>query len=436
MSDATLTAAAPSRFRDPAYQRRLGRRHMRGGVFKYLGLGAVIIALTMLALLLASVVWRGYPAFLSTEIQLDVFFDPEQFPPAGERSREALAGADYDAILEDALQRRLGRPEDRAGRQDLGAMVADGAAGLLQNRVQASPELIGQTVSLWLPASAAVDQAVKQDVTTGMAAAERNVSDRQLAWMAELEEAQQLDVTFGTEFFLNSNSREPPLAGIWGAVVATFLTLIVTVTVAFPIAIMAAVYLEEFAPKTWWTDIIEININNLAAVPSIIFGVLGLAVFINFLGMPRSAPVTGGVTLGLLALPVIIISARSALKSVPPDFRTAAQMCGASRQQTVLFGVLPIALPGILTGTIIAMAEAMGETAPLLLIGMVAFVAAPPGGFTDAAAPLPVQIYLWAGNPTEGFVERSAAAILILLAFLVLMNLTAIILRKRFEKRW
>ncbi len=237
-------------------------------------------------------------------------------------------------------------------------------------------------------------------------------------------------------FFTAGDSREPELAGIRGAVVGSFYTLVITLILSFPIGVAAAVYLEEFAPRNRWTDLIEVNINNLAAVPSIVFGLLGLAMFLNFFGLPRSAPLVGGLVLTLMTLPTIIIASRAALLSVPPSIREAALGVGASKMQVVAHHVLPLALPGMLTGTIIGMARALGESAPLLMIGMVAFIVDVPGGFTDPSTVLPVQIYLWVDSPERAFVERTSAAVMILLGFLIVMNATAVILRKKFERRW
>jgi phosphate transport system permease protein len=264
----------------------------------------------------------------------------------------------------------------------------------------------------------------------------RRLKDQALAWAWELQRNGQIEKRFNTTFFTAGDSREPELAGIWGAAVGSFYTLIVTLLLSFPIGVSAAVYLEEYAPKNRWTDLIEVNINNLAAVPSIVFGLLGLAVFINFFGLPRSAPLVGGLVLTLMTLPTIIIASRAALKSVPPSIREAALGVGASRIQMMTHHVLPLALPGMLTGTIIGMAQALGETAPLLMIGMVAFIVDIPGGFTDPAAVLPVQIYLWADSPERAFVERTSAAIIVLLGFLITMNILAVFLRKKFERRW
>ena len=271
----------------------------------------------------------------------------------------------------------------------------------------------------------------------GVAESERRVSDRQVGWFDSLADAGQVRTVFNTRFLTGGDSREPERAGIGGAVVGSLFTMLVTLLMAFPLGVMTAVYLEEFAPKNnRWVDLVEVNINNLAAVPSIVFGLLGLAVYLNFFGLPRSAPVVGGMTLALMTLPTIIIATRSALKAVPPSIREAALGIGASPVQVVTHHVLPLALPGILTGTIIGMAQALGETAPLLMIGMVAFIVDIPGGPTDPATVLPVQIFLWADSPERAFVEKTAAAIMVLLFFLILMNAIAILLRRRFERRW
>jgi phosphate transport system permease protein len=266
--------------------------------------------------------------------------------------------------------------------------------------------------------------------------ASRKISDREIAWLDSLQTEGVVASRWNTLFFFSGASREPELAGVWGAVVGSFLTLVVTLAVSFPIGVAAAIYLQEFAPKNRWTSIIEVNINNLAAVPSIVFGLLGLAIFLNWLNLPRSAPLVGGLVLALMTLPIIIIASRAALRAVPPSIREAALGVGASRVQTVFHHVLPLAMPGIMTGTILGMAHALGETAPLLMIGMVAFMVDIPGGFTEPATILPVQIFMWADFPEPGFQQKTSAAILILLAFLVLMNALAIVLRKRFERRW
>jgi phosphate transport system permease protein len=290
------------------------------------------------------------------------------------------------------------------------------------------PGIIGTTREVWLPANDDVDMYVKGNVN--------RLSEGQEAMVRTLMERGDLKKRFNTAFFTRGDSREPELAGIWGAAVGSFYTLLVTMLLSFPLGVATAVYLEEFAPVNRFTDIIEVNINNLAAVPSIVFGLLGLAVFLNFFGLPRSAPLVGGLVLTLMTLPTIIIASRATLKSVPPSIREAALGVGASKMQSVTQHVLPLAMPGILTGTIIGMARALGETAPLLMIGMVAFIVDVPSGIFDKATVLPVQIYLWADSPERAFVERTSAAILVLLAFLVVMNAAAVVLRRKFERRF
>ncbi|HSG95944.1 MAG TPA: phosphate ABC transporter permease PstA, partial [Afifellaceae bacterium] len=286
------------------------------------------------------------------------------------------------------------------------------------------------------PAAANVDMVIKGNIERSTPEEQRPVSDKQLAWIDALIADGSLQKKFNTALFANGDSREPELAGIRGALMGSFYMLVITIALSFPVGAAAAIYLEEFAPRNRWADVIEVNINNLAAVPSIVFGLLGLAVFINWLAIPRSAPLVGGLVLSLLTLPVIIIAARAAIKAVPPSIREAALGLGASRMQVVFHHVLPLALPGMLTGTIIGMSRALGESAPLLMIGMVAFIVDVPAGFTDPATALPVQIYLWADSPERAFAERTSAAIIVLLGFLLLMNFAAVIIRKKVERRW
>jgi phosphate transport system permease protein len=303
--------------------------------------------------------------------------------------------------------------------------------------VLANPGLLGQSRELWLPADDEVDLFVKAGGTAGtVAGEEQRLSEQQINWLGKLQAEGRLEKRFNTTFFTGGDSREPELAGIWGATKGSFFMLIVTLLLSFPLGVAAAIYLEEFAPRSWLVDVIEVNINNLAAVPSIVFGLLGLAVFINFFGLPRSAPLVGGLVLTLMTLPVIIIASRAAIKSVPPSVREAALGVGASKMQMVFHHVLPLALPGMMTGAIIGMARALGESAPLLMIGMVAFIVEVPSGALSPSTALPVQIYLWADSPERAFVERTSAAIMVLLAFLLVMNAAAVWLRNRFERRW
>ncbi len=299
-----------------------------------------------------------------------------------------------------------------------------------------NPDVIGQTIAIWVPADDDIDMFFKGHIRRDVPESERRIKDKQIAWIDRLIEEQRIEKRFNRTLLTAGDSREPELAGILGAVMGSFYTLLVTLLLSFPVGIAAAVYLEEFAPKNRWTDLIEVNINNLAAVPSIVFGLLGLAVFLNFFGLPRSAPLVGGLVLTLMTLPTVIIASRASLQSVPPSIREAALGIGASQMQMVAHHVLPLAMPGILTGTIIGMARALGETAPLLLIGMVAFVVDVPGSFSDPATALPVQIFIWVDSPERAFVAKTGAAIMVLLGFLIAMNALAVVLRKRFERRW
>ena len=323
----------------------------------------------------------------------------------------------------------------RKERRKLLKLVSTAARFELRALVVDDPSIVGQTRRVRLTASSDVDMLAKGSAPRDVPEDERRLDDRQLGWLDALEAAGFVETGFNGAFFVNGDSREPEIAGVGGAIMGSFYMLLVTLVLAFPIGVTAAIYLEEFAPKNRITDLIEVNVNNLAAVPSIVFGLLGLAVFINLFHLPRSAPIVGGLTLTLMTLPTIIIAARAALKAVPPSIREAAYGVGASPIQVVFHHVLPLATPGILTGTIIGMARALGETAPLLMIGMVAFIVDIPGGPFDPATALPVQIFLWADSPERGFVEKVSAAILVLLAFLILMNAVAIYLRRKFEVR-
>jgi phosphate transport system permease protein len=365
-----------------------------------------------------------------------VHFAPETLDPEGRRDPQALSSADYGALVREAVQRVFPEVTDRRERRELMQLLSPGAGFELREMVLADPALVGATRTVWLPANDDVDVAAKRGLALADSEAGGRLSARQIDWLRKLVALGALEKQFNRAFFTKGDSREPELAGIWGAAVGSFYTLLVCLLLSFPVGVMAAVYLEEFAPKNRLTDLIEVNINNLAAVPSIVFGLLGLAVFLGFFGLPRSAPLVGGMVLALMSLPTIIIAGRAALKAVPPSIREAALGVGASRLQVVTHHVLPLAMPGLLTGTIIAMAQALGETAPLLMIGMVAFIVDIPGGVFDSATVLPVQIYLWADSPERAFVERTSAAILVLLGFLICMNLAAVLLRRRFEKRW
>ena len=411
-------------------QAGLDKRYRIERRFKLYGLAAIIISLLCLAVLFISIVGNGYTAFQQTYIQIEVFFDPAVL------GQENLSTADFPGLVKRTLRRMFPDVKGRRDKRALYKLVSPGAAFQLREMILNDPGLVGKTVSIWVPADDDVDMLVKGHFDRNESESGRRLNNKQLAWFDELFRQGKIEKRFNKIFFTAGDSREPELAGIGGAATGTFFTLVVTLILSFPIGVSAAVYLEEFAPKNRWTDLIEVNINNLAAVPSIVFGLLGLAVFLNFFGLPRSAPLVGGLVLTLMTLPTIIIASRAALQSVPPSIREGALGVGASKVQMVVHHVLPLALPGMLTGTIIGMARALGETAPLLMIGMVAFIVDIPTGFTDPATVLPVQVYLWADSPERAFVERTSAAIIVLLAFLMIMNAAAIILRKKFEKRW
>jgi phosphate transport system permease protein len=410
--------------------RGLSKRYRAERRFRFYGLLAIIASMVFLSLLFISIIGNGYTAFQQTFIELDVSFDSEIL------DEQSLANANYQGLVKQSLRNTFPDVSGRRDKRMLYSIVSSGASFQLRDMVLTSPDIIGQTLPVWVPADDDVDMLMKGHFDRQAGEGERRLKDKQLAWIDQLAADGKIEKRFNTTFFTAGDSREPELAGIWGAAAGSFFTLIVALLLSFPIGVAAAVYLEEFAPKNRWTDLIEVNINNLAAVPSIVFGLLGLAVFLNFFGLPRSAPVVGGLVLTLMTLPVIIIASRSALTAVPPSIREAALGVGASKMQMVAHHVLPLALPGMLTGTIIGMARALGETAPLLMIGMVAFIVDIPGGFTDPSTALPVQIYLWADSPERAFVERTSAAIMVLLAFLITMNAAAVILRKRYERRW
>jgi len=414
----------------------LEKRYNKEARFRRMGLSAIIIGLIFLSMLFISIIGNGYTAFWQTFVQLEIHLDASVIDPDGTRDPEIISAADFGGIVKKSLRDMYPEVSGRRDKRTLYGIVSSGASYYLQDYVMANPEQIGDTIQLWVPADDDVDMLMKGHFDRDKVEAERRIKDNQIAWVDKLVDQGRIESRFNKTFFTAGDSGEPELAGIRGAATGSFFTLLVTLLLAFPVGVATAVYLEEFAPQNRWTDLIEVNINNLAAVPSIVFGLLGLAVFINFFGMPRSAPLVGGMVLTLMTLPTIIIASRAALKSVPPSIREAALGVGASKMQMVFHHVLPLAMPGMLTGTIIGMAQALGESAPLLMIGMVAFIVDIPGSATDPSTVLPVQIYLWADSPERAFVERTSAAIMVLLAFLITMNALAVLLRKKFERRW
>jgi phosphate transport system permease protein len=433
-----VSVAAPRHpaLADEAVRTRLATRYARERRFRWTCRGAVAVAVAALVVLFADVAVKGWGAFVGADLRLEVFFDPEVLDPAGDRDPEALQYADYGRLWREALLARFpAAAADRASRRELAALVSQGASYELQRRVGEDPSLIGQRRTLWLPADDEVDLLLSGTLA-GEPGEGGRFSARQLGWIRELRRSGDLAQRLNTRFFTNGDSREPELAGILGAAAGSFYTLLITLLLSFPLGVATAVYLEEMAPRNRWTDLIEVNINNLAAVPSIVFGLLGLAVFLGFFGLPRSAPLVGGLVLSLMTLPTIVIASRVALKTVPPSIREAAYGLGATPLQVIQHHVLPLAMPGVLTGTIIGMARALGETAPLLMIGMVAFIVDVPSGPLDPATALPVQIFLWADSSERAFVEKTSGAILVLLGFLILMNGAAVWLRRRTEHRW
>ena len=419
-----------------AVEASLAKRYFFEHCFRWMGRLAITFGLACVAFLFFDIVSKGYGAFQQTEILLEVDLTPESIGLAENPSQQDLEQIDFDALVRDSIYARFPEVTSRGDRRTLRGMYSSGAVYKIRDQVLLNPDWIGETKQIWVTADDDTDVFFKGNVSREIPEEDRRFKDNQIAWLDDLAAAGDIKKSWNANFFTAGDSREPEQAGIASALVGSLLTMLVTLILSFPIGIAAAIYLEEMAPKNRLTEIIEVNINNLAAVPSIIFGLLGLAVFINFFGLPRSAPLVGGLVLTLMTLPTIILSSRAAIKSVPPSIREAALGMGASQTQVVFQHVLPLALPGMLTGAIIGMAQALGETAPLLMIGMVAFIVDIPSGITDASTVLPVQIFLWADSPERAFLERTSAAIMVLLAFLITMNALAVYLRKRLEKRW
>jgi phosphate transport system permease protein len=417
-------------------RKSLARRYRAEKRFRAYGAAAVLAGIAFVIFLFGTIFSQGASVFRQSYVQLTVTYDPEVIDPSGARNPDELVTADYQSLIRAALRERFPEVEGRPNLRELYGVVSSAASLELQQRVVADPSIIGSRETLWVLADDTVDMLLKDKVSRSAPEDERRLSDQQIGWIDALVADRSLKLRFNAAFLSNGDSRDPEQAGVRGALIGSALTLLITLLLSFPIGVGAAIYLEEFAPRNRMTDIIEVNINNLAAVPSIVFGLLGLAMFIALFGLPRSAPLVGGLVLSLLTLPTIIIASRAALKAVPPSIREAALGMGASRLQMVMHHVMPLAMPGMLTGAIIGMARALGESAPLLMIGMVAFIVDVPAGFVDPATALPVQVFLWSDLPERGFVERTSGAIIVLLLFLIVMNATAVILRNKFEKRW
>ncbi|MAI02765.1 MAG: phosphate ABC transporter, permease protein PstA [Rickettsiales bacterium] len=417
-------------------EKSLKKRHESEKNFKYFGLSGIIIAILFLVIILSSIFATGKKAFQSTYIEIEVFFDKKIIDPKNTRDTNVIKSANYLSIIKRSLQNYFPDVEKRRDLSSLTGLISSSEQENLAAIVSSNPNLIGEKVSLWLLASSTYDVINKNLDLLNLTEKNRLINDQELLWFKTLKENKKIKFKFNSKFFTSADSTEPEQAGITGSLMGSFLTLLITLILSFPIAVAAGVFLEELAPKNKFTDFIEVNINNLAAVPSIIFGLLGLAIFLNVMHLPRSAPIVGGMVLALMTLPTIIIATRASLKAVPPSIREAAIGLGATKMQTVTHHVLPLALPGILTGTIIGMSQALGESAPLLMIGMVAFIVDIPGSLFDSATVLPVQIYLWKSTAARGFVELTAAGVMVLLVFLILMNGLAVFIRKKFEKRW
>jgi phosphate transport system permease protein len=403
---------APTDWTSSAMQSRIAKRYRGERIFRLFGLGAVLLSVSFLGFLLVTMIGNGARGFTRTEIAIP--FDLQKLGIDANAARAGVGLVDVPAIAADA-----------AFGKGAGLAVSENGWLTLRDAIARDPSILTRPTTIKIPSSSAIAFADR---------GEGNAEDKAL--YKSLSDKGVMSTGFNSQFLTRSDATDPTQAGIWGALKGSLLTMAVTLLLAFPIGVLSALYLEEYAPRNRWTDLIEVSINNLAAVPSIIFGLLGLAVFLSMWGMPRSAPIVGGMTLALMTMPVIVIAGRNAIKAVPPSIRDAALGIGASRIQVVFHHVLPLALPGILTGTIIGMARALGETAPLLMIGMRAFVATPPGGVSDPATVLPVQIFLWSDEVSKGFIEKTSAAIIVLLVFLLAMNAVAIYLRNKFETRW
>ena len=410
-------------------QHSLILRHRRETRFRLYGIGSIALAFAVLISLFSNIVWTGMGSFWHQKIQLELYFSPQVMRLKPTWQPEELKKTRLSKVLNNSLYHIFPEYSERKQKSFIRKLRSSNADNTVKKQLMQNPDWVGQTITFWVAASHQLTK-LQQSVDRG------NAEPYQKAIWQKLQQQKLLKTNFNTNFFSKGDSRSPEHAGIWGALVGTFFTLLVTFIVSFPIGIAAAIYLEEFAVKNRFTELIEVNINNLAAVPSIIFGLLGLSVFINFFQLPRSSPLVGGLVLSLMTLPVIIIASRAALKSIPSSIQEAALGVGASKMQAVFHHSFPLAIPGMLTGSIIGMARALGETAPLLMIGMVAFVVDIPQSFTSAATVLPVQVYLWADSPEVAFVEKTSAAIMVLLFFLVLMNFAAILIRNKLERRW
>ncbi|HZJ12070.1 MAG TPA: phosphate ABC transporter permease PstA [Methyloceanibacter sp.] len=431
-------ATTPSFGPGSAATAKLRKRHAAEKRFRFYGILALLFGFAFLVFLFGTIISKGWTAFVQTSIHLSIYFDPAVVNPSGNPDdRDELLRADYTKLARNALYKVLDvNTDDRKERRAANDLLSRGVDVQLKDAVVADPSLIGQTREYWVLAGDNTDALLKGSIDRETLNERRAVSDRQIVWIDQMVKDDVIEKRFNTGLFVNGASSSPETAGLGVALIGSAFMMLTVVLLAVPLGVAAALYLEEFASKNRWADVIEVNINNLAAVPSIVFGLLGLAVFINFLGLPRSASLVGGLVLSLMTLPTIIIATRAAIKAVPPSIREAALGVGASKMQLIGHHVLPLSLPGILTGTIIGLVQALGETAPLLMIGMVAFVVDYPTTPLEPSTALPVQIYMWATAAERGFIERTAGATMVLLAFLIIMNSVAVYFRHRFERKW
>jgi len=418
-------------------KKNLKKRYLQEKRFKFMGASSISFAVIFLILFLTLIASKGYRAFISHEIALEIDLSKESIVKNSDLSSayqdlstpDLIEQISYHHLIRQAIREKYSEEKDAAKLNSLYKMFSEIADFSLKEKISKSPELLGSKHLFWLDASSEIDIYLKYKI-------DANLGENQINVINDLKEKKQIKTIFNWQFFKNADSREPEAAGISASLIGSLLTMLIFLVFAFPIAVMSAFYLEEFAKKNWLTNLVEISINNLAAIPSIIYGLLGLTIYLQFMHLPRSSALVGGMTLFMLVLPVIIIATRNTIRTIPQSIRDGAMALGASKMQIMIHHLLPLSIPGIMTGTILAMSRALGETAPLLMIGMVAFIADVPKNFSDPTTVLPVQIYLWSDSPEIGFVEKTAAAILVLLAFLIIFNLSAIILRNKFERKW
>jgi phosphate transport system permease protein len=437
MNNSTEITNAETQARFAKIAKGLKKRHNASRRLKAYGVAAIVIAIGFLAILMTTIASNGYTALQQTKLQVELTIPAEKLrADDGTIDPVKSRNFNWNGLVNKAFRADFPDVSALLDQRALGNLLSQNAGYEIRLQIEADGIIPDGSTKVWIKTSDDVDMLMKGRLDRRVDETQRRLSDRQIDWVDQLVADDRIRLVFNDTFFTAADSREPESSGILGAVVGSAMALFITVILALPLAVMSAVYLEYFAPPGRLTDFIEVNINNLAAVPSIVFGLLGLAVFLGFFGMPRSAPLVGGMVLALMTLPTIIIATRASIRAVPTSIRDAALGLGASRMQAAIDHVLPLAAPGILTGTIIGIAQALGETAPLIMIGMVAFIVDVPTTLMDPATALPVQIYIWSDSAERAFYERSSLAIMVLLAFLITMNISAVLLRRKFEKKW